>query len=119
MGSDDVPNPACNIGGATPSKNGCPMDAPVPPTSKAFPVCLAKGKTDDPYTNGEFHCALACPCESVEDDGCGAAADSHCPVGATCQRCELCSLFRACPVKPASFGDSEIHFSDPTRNAVI
>lgn len=86
---DDVPKPACYIGGASPSKNGCPMDAPVPPTSKAFPVCLAKGQTDDPYTNAEFHCALACPCQSVEDDGCGPAANSHCPVGATCQRGEL------------------------------
>lgn len=89
-GDADLPEPACKIGGASPvSDNGCPVDAPVPPSSKAFPVCLAKGKTDDPYTNAEFHCALVCPCESVSDDGCGAAADSHCPVGATCQRGEL------------------------------
>jgi hypothetical protein len=86
---DDVPEPACIIGGASPMDNGCPTDAPVSASSKAFPVCFAKGSTEDPYTNAEFHCALACPCESVVDDACGPAADAHCPVGATCQRGEL------------------------------
>lgn len=84
-----VPVPACKIGGVSPQENGCPIDVPVPKHSKAFPVCLAKGLTEDPYTMGEFHCLLACPCPDVENDSCGAVAGSHCPAGATCQLGEL------------------------------
>lgn len=80
-----------------------PTDAPVPAESKAFPVCLAKGKTDDPYTNGEFHCALACPCEAVENDSCGKSADAHCPQGATCQRGELRNMGQGVCTYPSSF----------------
>lgn len=84
-----IPEPRCTVGGELPQDNGCPRDAPVSPSSKAFPICLAKGETADPYSNAEFHCVLACPCESADDDSCGAAADAHCPHGATCQRGEL------------------------------
>jgi hypothetical protein len=99
----DVPEPACLIGGVAPSDNGCPTDAPVPATSKAFPVCLAKGVTSDPYANGEFHCVLACPCESVVNDNCGAAADAHCPTGSACQRGELRNMGQGVCTYPPAF----------------
>lgn len=82
--------PFCKLGSVLPDfENGCPTDAPVPAASKAFPVCLGKGVTEDPYGNGEFHCALACPCESVVDDSCGPQAHAHCPTGSVCERGEL------------------------------
>lgn len=84
-----VPEPQCNIGGASPQENGCPTDAPVNATSKAFPLCIAKGKTNDPYMNEEFHCVLACPCEFAENYDCGAKAHAQCPTGAFCQHGEL------------------------------
>ena len=54
--------PQCRLGGARPSHNGCPTDAAVPRKSTAWPICMARGHTDDPYVNGEFHCFLVCPC---------------------------------------------------------
>lgn len=86
-----VPTPNCKIGGASPVEdNGCPNDADVPESSKAFPICIAKGNTTDPYTNGEFHCALVCPCVNIDADGnCPPEAHAHCPKGATCQLGEL------------------------------
>lgn len=87
--STDVPEPACILGGVGPSDNSCPTDAPVNGDSKAFPLCLAKGHTATPYENSEFHCVLACPCDSVDGDTCGEDANAHCPSGATCQRGEL------------------------------
>lgn len=85
-----VPIANCTIGGAAPvESNGCPTDAAVTGDSKAFPICLAKGHTDDPYTNGEFHCVLACPCGYDEEGGCGEEANTHCPGSSTCQRGEL------------------------------
>lgn len=87
-----VPVPNCKIGGASPvDDNGCPTDADVPATSKAFPICLAKGNTTDPYMNGEFHCVLVCPCNKLSDDGSECAPESHvhCPTAATCQLGEL------------------------------
>jgi len=85
----EPPEPACVLGGVSPTENGCPKDAPVDANSKAYPLCLPKGLTASPYENSEFHCVLACPCDKVVDDGCGAEAHAHCPSGATCQRGEL------------------------------
>lgn len=93
VGVEDVtgiPIANCSIGGAAPvENNGCPNDAKVSSTSKAFPICLAKGETDDPYTNGEFHCVLVCPCDYDEVGACGEKAHAHCPGTSTCQRGEL------------------------------
>jgi poly(3-hydroxybutyrate) depolymerase len=89
--SNGLPVPDCIIGGVGPVEdNGCPGDADVVPGSKAFPLCLARGSSNDPYTNGEFHCVLACPCEQIEDDGsCSPDSHWHCPGSATCQLGEL------------------------------
>jgi len=86
-----LPTPNCKIGGASPvTNNGCPTDADVPPGSKAFPICLAKGNTTDPYTNGEFHCVLVCPCAKIQADGqCSDESHGHCPTGSQCQLGEL------------------------------
>lgn len=91
MDENGVPEPACKIGGASPVKdNGCPTDAAVPSSSKAFPICIGKGNTTDPYMNGEFHCVLVCPCSTVTEDGeCPPESHAHCPAGATCQLGEL------------------------------
>jgi polyhydroxybutyrate depolymerase len=84
---DKLPVPKCTLGGYGVHKNGCPADADVSKGSKAFSVCIAKDNTTDPYTNGNFHCVLGCPCSGAET--CGAAADAHCPSGAVCERGEL------------------------------
>jgi poly(3-hydroxybutyrate) depolymerase len=86
-----LPTPNCQIGGVGPQPgNGCPTDAPVSPGSKAFPLCVAKGNTTDPYSNGEFHCVLACPCTNLDKNGeCPPESDSHCPQGGTCRLGEL------------------------------
>lgn len=87
-----LPLPRCKLGGVFPQANGCPADAQVNQSSTAWPICLAKGLTNDPYTNGEFHCLLVCPCESGKTGSggeCGAASHSHCPVGARCERADL------------------------------
>lgn len=87
---DGTPRANCSIGGAAPvDNNGCPTDAAVSSGSKAFPICLAKGGSDDPYTNGEFHCVLVCPCDYDDEGGCGQEAHTHCPGASTCQRGEL------------------------------
>merc|ERR1711918_41233 len=85
-GPDDLPTPKCKFGwGNAGEGNGCPSDADVKPDSRALPMCL-DGSTSDPYANGEFHCALACPCETLTADGeCSAESHTHCPQGATCQ----------------------------------
>eukprot|EP00746_Dinoflagellata_sp_MGD_P129040 gnl/MRDRNA2_/MRDRNA2_63299_c0_seq2.p1 gnl/MRDRNA2_/MRDRNA2_63299_c0~~gnl/MRDRNA2_/MRDRNA2_63299_c0_seq2.p1 ORF type:complete len:538 (+),score=70.55 gnl/MRDRNA2_/MRDRNA2_63299_c0_seq2:153-1616(+) len=87
------PTPKCKIGGVVPQQNGCPLDATVVDGSKAFPTCLAKSNyTDikpDPYTAGEFHCLLVCPCDGVGNAECGPEGDAHCPLGAKCQRGDL------------------------------
>jgi len=91
--SDDLslepPAPACQLGGTWPSTNGCPKDAKVPFLSRAWPICLAKGETDDPYVNGEFHCMLVCPCESDAKGGCHKMSHFHCPSGSRCERADL------------------------------
>ena len=82
------PTPLCELGGAAPSRNGCPVDAPVDEHSQAWPICLAKANVTDPYMAGLFHCLLVCPCYGEGAD-CGARSHAHCPQGATCQRGEL------------------------------
>jgi hypothetical protein len=87
----ELPRPQCKLGGVAPSKNnGCPTDAAVDVSSKAWPMCLATANPLDPYTSGDFHCALACPCLDVVKEGtvvgCGAEADAHCPAHAKCLR---------------------------------
>merc|ERR1712232_93433 len=74
-----------------PSANGCPVDAPTDERSKAWPICIAKGNTTDPYDAGDFHCLLVCPCDGATAVGvdCGAAAHAHCPGGARCERGDL------------------------------
>jgi len=91
MDENGLPTPNCKIGGASPvENNGCPTDAVVPQGSKAFPICLAKGNTTDPYTNGEFHCVLVCPCANLDAEGqCSQESHAHCPSGATCQLGDL------------------------------
>ena len=91
-GDGAPPVPECHVGGAAPHrKNGCPTDAAVSARSRAFPVCLAKSPHGeaDPYTNGDFHCLLVCPCAAHHAADCGAEAHAHCPHGARCQRGEL------------------------------
>merc|ERR1719265_2037831 len=87
------PTPQCNIGGPLPQENGCPVDASVSDDSKAFPVCLAKSNSTfehlDPYSAGEFHCLLVCPCSGTGNAECGPDGDAHCPSGARCQRGDL------------------------------
>ena len=58
---------------------------------QAFPVCLAKSPhaETDPYTNGDFHCLLVCPCMEGGGAKCGAESHKHFPSGATCERTEL------------------------------
>eukprot|EP00930_Biecheleria_cincta_P038079 TRINITY_DN26161_c0_g1_i1.p1 TRINITY_DN26161_c0_g1~~TRINITY_DN26161_c0_g1_i1.p1 ORF type:complete len:567 (+),score=63.89 TRINITY_DN26161_c0_g1_i1:67-1767(+) len=87
-----LPTPHCKLGGVSPSANGCPMDAHVSQSSMAWPICLAKGISGDPYSNGEFHCLLVCPCEAgkIGSSGeCGSHSHSHCPSGARCERGDL------------------------------
>lgn len=89
--STGLPEPNCKVGGAHPVEdNGCPTDASVPRGSKAFPICLAKGNTADPYTNDEFVCVLVCPCNKLGADGqCSSDSNAHCPAGATCKLGDL------------------------------
>ena len=73
-----------------PSRNGCPVDAPVGEESVAWPICLGTGNATDAYMAGQFHCLLVCPCYGDEHGaGCGARSHAHCPRGATCQRVAL------------------------------
>jgi len=99
------PVPHCKVEGVAPSANGCPADAPVRHFSKAWPVCLAKGNTTDPYAEGNFHCMLVCPCTGL-GDSCGAHADTHCPKGARCERGELRNMAQGVCTYPLSL-DSE------------
>lgn len=48
-------------------------------------MCLATGNLNDPYTEGDFHCVLSCPCHGEGAD-CGTEAHGHCPTGALCYR---------------------------------
>merc|ERR1712139_261197 len=84
------PTPKCKVGGAAAQHNGCPKDAPVIVHSKAWPVCLGIGNGTDPYSNGDFHCLLVCPCHEGPLSGgkCGAGSHLHCPTGAWCVRGE-------------------------------
>ena len=90
-----APEPECVVGGATPQTNGCPTDAAVASTSKAWPSCVGKGANDepDPYDQGLFHCLLVCPCtglvETATGTECGADAHAHCPSGARCEMGEF------------------------------
>ncbi len=92
---DEPAAPKCTVGGATPSSNGCPVDAAVGSHSKAWPVCVGKGANGeaDPYDEGLFHCLLVCPCtsavEHVTGTDCGPSAHAHCPEGARCEMGEL------------------------------
>jgi len=88
VGMDEPPTPTCNIGGVAPSDNGCPVDANVDSSSKAWPICLARGMSSDPYMKAEFHCMLVCPCPGSSEE-CGPEADAHCPDNARCVRGEL------------------------------
>lgn len=85
--------PACKFGDAFPiDDNGCPVDSAVAKQSTAWPACVAKGNTTDPYTNGEFHCVLACgPCDDADPETaeCGEEAHNMCPSGAKCMLGEL------------------------------
>lgn len=90
--ADAPPEPQCKLGGGAPHANSCPTDAEVAPWSKAFPVCIAKSPhgEPDPYTNGDFHCLLACPCEGgAHATECSALSHTHCPRGSRCERGEL------------------------------
>jgi len=105
--TDTVPTPKCKLGGSSSSPNGCPFDAVTAPHSKAWPVCLAKGNTTDPYQSGSFHCLLVCPCAGKGND-CGTHAHAQCPSGATCQRGEIrnmkmgvCTFHAEQPGRPA------------------
>jgi hypothetical protein len=87
------PSPNCKLGGvASDTSNGCPTDADVA-KSRAWPVCLAKGNTTDPYDHGDFHCMLVCPCDDGEGKQsggeCNFRSHAHCPKGARCERGEL------------------------------
>lgn len=91
---EEVFEPHCNIGDAFPEEdNGCPFDAPVSATSKAYPICIAKNGGASPYDDGDFTCVLACPCDiEVGADGivqCNDDSHAHCPDGARCERGEL------------------------------
>mmetsp|Transcript_55802 Transcript_55802/g.180896 ORF Transcript_55802/g.180896 Transcript_55802/m.180896 type:complete len:613 (+) Transcript_55802:229-2067(+) len=86
------PVPQCRLGGVAPFDNGCPKDFDgLLPGSKAFPVCLAKGDSSDPYMDGQFHCLLACPCSGSRVQ-CDADSDAHCPGSSRCRRGELLNL---------------------------
>ena len=91
---EGLPVPKCKIGGVTrDASNGCPSTrataaADGTQRAAAWPVCLAKGNTTDPYSAGNFHCLLVCPCKTAAND-CGAAAHAHCPGKARCERGEL------------------------------
>ena len=99
-----LPEPHCKLGGATPSMNGCPMDAAVHHLSRAWPICLAKSLRPDvenPYRRGDFHCLLVCPCLG-RGNACSEESHRHCPWGARCERGELrnrahgvCTYYRA------------------------
>lgn len=90
--SADPPPPKCMLGGVVSNRdNGCPFDARVSAKSKAFPICLARGMSGspDPYSDGDFHCLLVCPCDLQLGNDCGHKAHRHCPGRSTCQRGEL------------------------------
>jgi len=86
----EPPAPTCKLGDGNAGKsNGCPVDANVDGLhSRSRPVCVGKGNTTDPYTEGQFHCLLACPCYGHGKE-CGRAADWHCPHHSRCERGEL------------------------------
>jgi len=77
-----LPVADCDLGNFISTNPGCPTDAAVRRGSRAWPVCLGKGVESEPYVDGDFHCLLTCPYTSP-------IKDSHCPLGATCQRGEL------------------------------
>lgn len=77
-----LPVPDCNLGDFASLESGCPTDASVRRRSKAWPVCLGKGVESTPYQDGDFHCLLSCPYTSP-------LKDTHCPLGAKCQRGDL------------------------------
>lgn len=85
--------PSCKFGDAFPIKdNGCPTDADVAAASTAWPACVAKGNSTDPYRNGEFHCVLVCgPCDRADPvtAECEEEAHAMCPTGAKCKLGEL------------------------------
>ena len=89
-----LPVPKCKLGGVShDASNGCPSNrvTTAPDGSQraaAWPVCLGKGNTTDPYSAGNFHCLLVCPCKTAGTD-CGAAAHAHCPGASRCERGEL------------------------------
>jgi hypothetical protein len=89
-GNASLPTPKCKLGGASPSSNGCPVDANVAKSS-AWPICLANGDGPGGYERGEFHCLLVCPCNegTILRGECGAESHAHCPLGARCERGEL------------------------------
>lgn len=84
------PSPKCKLGGISSLSNGCPTDANITST-KAWPICLAKGNTTGAYDRGEFHCMLVCPCDAGNGNAgqCSAEAHAYCPQGAMCERGEL------------------------------
>ena len=77
-----LPVADCDLGTLNSATPGCPTDAAVSRSSRAWPVCLGKGLAATPYTDGDFHCLLSCPYTSP-------LKDAHCPRGATCQKGEL------------------------------
>ena len=88
----EPPPPACKLEGGAPRKNGCPNDADVAAGSKAWPICLAKGtpgKELDPYTHGQFHCLLVCPCIDGSNGECAPESHHHCPGTSRCERGDL------------------------------
>jgi poly(3-hydroxybutyrate) depolymerase len=99
------PTPKCKIGGVGAFDNGCPVDADVT-DAKAWPICLAKGKSTDGYMSGEFHCLLVCPCQTGQTVGgeCSAESHEHCPAGARCERGELRKRDQGvCTYPPSAF----------------
>lgn len=86
-------SPQCMFGDVFPIRdNGCPTDADVTANSAAWPACVAKGNTIDPYTNGEFHCVLVCgPCNRADPVTAECEGEAHemCPLGAKCRLGEL------------------------------
>jgi hypothetical protein len=102
------PTPRCKLGGVAPSSNGCPSDANIDGSS-AWPICLAKGNTSDPYDRGDFHCLLVCPCElgMTADGQCGSEAHAHCPAGSRCERGDLRKRDQGICTYPIRTGDEE------------
>jgi len=86
-----LPSPKCSLGGVAAHANGCPVDASYSGHTASWPICMAKSNLTDPYSNGDFHCLLVCPCElGAKGAGeCGHESHKHCPVGAKCERGEL------------------------------